>query len=182
MQIIKLTHGAGNGVDAACLMTASNMLIGRGKDGDDNSCVCEILRNFIIPINDSMPLDLLTEHFGPLTWEILGTRTDDEDVKQQRMYAFADWSVREMAPLWLESYGDKANADKLRALSPVVDKETARLAVYVANAANPAVPWSIRAPMCAAIIRRVAAIGPKRSIECVLTLDQLSERLNKCAV
>ena len=29
MRVINLTHGAGNGVDKACLMTASNMLIGR---------------------------------------------------------------------------------------------------------------------------------------------------------
>ena len=135
MRVINLTHGAGNGIDTACLMTASNMLIGRGEDGDNNSCVCSLLRLFIVLTNNPMPLPLLRELYGPLAWEILGTRNDDPAVMRARACAFADWSVREIAPLTLESIGLSAEADKLRSLSEIVDDQSARAAADAARAA-----------------------------------------------
>lgn len=135
-KIIHLTHGAGNGVDTACLMTASNMLCGRGADGDYNSCVCLVIRSFIITTNDAMPEALLGELYGPLAWEILGTRTDDPSVERQRAYRFSDWAVREVAPIALDAKGLHEQAAKLRGLEPVVDQPTAADAGNAAYAAS----------------------------------------------
>jgi hypothetical protein len=135
MRVINLTHGAGNGTDKACLMTASNMLIGKGELGDINDCVCLLLRRFIIITNDVMPIPLLRELYGPLVWEILGTRTDDPVVLQQRAFAFADWAVREIAPMALDAQGLHEAANKLRGLSAITDKESAQNAADAADAA-----------------------------------------------
>ena len=86
MRVLNLCHGEGNGVDSACLMTASNMLIGKGHEGDQNSCVCPILQRFIIRTNDLMPVELLGELYGPLAWEIIGTRNDDRSVIEARVF------------------------------------------------------------------------------------------------
>ena len=128
----QLTHGEGNGVDRACLMTASNMLIGRGEDGDKNHCVCDVIRAFVIVTNDAMPEHLLGPLYGPLTIEILGTRTNDPSVLVARAMAFADWAVREIAPLALEASGRLSLAKQLRSLAPVCDQKTAIVAHTVA--------------------------------------------------
>jgi len=138
-RIIRLTHGAGNGVDKACLMTASSMLIGKGEDGDNNSCVCSVLREFIITTNDAMPEDLLGELYGPLAWEILGTATGDHEIERQRAYRFADWAVREITPIALREVGLGDSAAKLESLPPVVDQQTSYAAVDAARAAARAV-------------------------------------------
>ena len=135
MRVIKLSHGKGNGIDKACLMTASNMLIGKGDEGDDNSCVCPIIRSFIIPTNDKMPEDLLGKIYSPLIWEILGTKTDDKDVIQKRAYLFVDAAVREFAPLALEQAGLNEHSNNLRNLPKIVDTNTAKLAYTAAAAA-----------------------------------------------
>lgn len=132
---IHLTHGAGNGVDRACLMTASNMLIGRGQDGDNNSCVCPVIRRFIIATNDSMPESLLGDLYGPLAWEILGTATGDPKIEQQRACKLADWAVRQIAPIALEADGFTKYADSLRALPPIADEQSANAAAGAARAA-----------------------------------------------
>ena len=134
MRIIKLTHGTGNGIDKACLMTASNMLIGKGQDGDNNSCVCPVIRSFIIKTNDKMPENLLGEIYGPLIWEILGTKTADIEVMQQRAYLFADAAVREFASFVLEKIGFNERATNLRNLPKIIDENTAKLAVADADA------------------------------------------------
>ena len=193
MRVIHLTHGAGNGINKACLMTASNMLIGRGEDGDNNSCVCQLLQSFIIATNDAMPEELLGELYGPLIWEILGTRNDDPAVIQRRAYAFADWTVREVAPLALESAGMLTHARTLRELPEIVDIETAlaadayaaaraaadaaHAAAYAASARASAAHAARIWHMCPDIIRRAASIGDRRPVETVITIDQLAKLL-----
>ena len=194
-KIIHLTHGAGNGVDTACLMTASNMLCGRGADGDYNSCVCLVIRSFIITTNDAMPEALLGELYGPLAWEILGTRTDDPSVERQRAYRFSDWAVREVAPIALDAKGLHEQAAKLRGLEPVVDQPTAADAGNAANAAAHAACAAAYAAYagadaayagadaetiwrkCPDIIREVAAIGDRRPVETVIGHDELADAL-----
>jgi hypothetical protein len=134
-RVLRLTHGKGNGVDAACLMTASNMLIGRGADGDQNGCVCPIITAFIIPTNDDIPEALLGELYGPLLYEILGTRTDDFEVMKRRAYVFTDWSFRTALPLYLRVLGCEREAAALESLDEIVDHKTAALAALTARAA-----------------------------------------------
>ena len=141
MRVIHLTHGAGNGVDKACLMTASNMLIGRGEDGDQNSCVCPLLREFIIPTNDAMPEEMLGELYGPLAWEILGTKTEDTDVLVQRALAFADWALREVCGVNCDPIVDERTAYAAKVAAgnagnaAYATKDTADAAAYAADAA-----------------------------------------------
>jgi pyruvate/2-oxoglutarate dehydrogenase complex dihydrolipoamide acyltransferase (E2) component len=136
MRVVNLTHGSGNGVDKACLMTAANMLIGKPKEGDNCGCVCPVIRAFIITTNDEMPEPLLSELYGPLVWEILGTKSTPE-VELQRAYLSADFAVRTLVPIVLDNYGAVTEAESLRALPAIVDQQSAR-AAYAANAANAA--------------------------------------------
>ncbi len=108
MRVVKLVHGAGDGVSKACLMTASNMLIGQGENRDQNSCVCRILQAFIVITNDNMPLEILSDLYGPLVWEILGTTSDDEAVQSERSRAMVNWLIREAYPTILDLIGDPA--------------------------------------------------------------------------
>ena len=193
MRVIKLCSGKGNGIDTACLMTASNMLIGRGEDGDENSCVCPVLREFIIQTNDVMPDDLRAELYGPLVFEILGTRNDDVEVLRQRALAMADWAVREIEPIALDEAGLKIMADTLRSLPEIVDRQTAdatfaavadAYATYTALAVNAVYAADPIWRLCPEIILRVAAIGdlrPKSGFDqssCVLTVDELADVLS----
>ena len=136
MRVIHLTSGEGNGVDKACLMTAANMLIGRGKDGDHCHCVCPVIREFIIATNDLIAEyseALLDELYTPLIWEILGTKADSE-TERKRGYYFADRAVRLFCPLMMEVYRWKEDADKLRNLMPITDKRSAITAAAACNA------------------------------------------------
>ena len=124
MRVLNLCHGTGNGVDSACLMTASNMLIGKGEDRDHNSCVCPILRAFIIKTNDNMPLEFLGELYGPLVWEIVGTRNNNMEVRKARAFKLVDWCVRAQVPMFLELIGvDRHEA--MRSIGEVSDRAAA---------------------------------------------------------
>lgn len=146
-RVIRLTSGAGNGVDQACLMTASNMLIGKGSMGDVATCQCDLIRAFVIPTNDAMPDDLRCELYGPLVYEILGTKTDDPQLLQQRAFAFADWAVREIAPIALRANGLAEDAKKLEGLPTICDDATA---AAVADAAARAAADAVAAAVAAA--------------------------------
>ena len=124
MRVLNLCHGQGNGVDSACLMTASNMLIGKGEDGDRNSCVCPILREFIIKTNDRMPLEFLGGLYGPLVWEIVGTRNDDMEVMEARAFKLVDWCVRVQVPALLDRLGDDRH-EAMRAIGEISDRAAA---------------------------------------------------------
>lgn len=121
---INLTHGAGNGVDKACLMTASNMLIGKGEDGDNSSCVCPILRRFIITTNDAMPIGLLGELYGPLAWEIIGTRNDAPEVLAARTFKLVDWCFRMQMPKLFEGLKDP-RGEVFNSILEIVDRDSA---------------------------------------------------------
>lgn len=176
MRVINLCHGAGNGADRACLMTASNILIGKEECGDEAICVCPVIRAFIIPTNDAIPEELLGELYGPLAWEIVGTRVNDPTIELQRAFAFADWAVRVVAPLALEALGQKDAASRLRGLAEINCLETANAAADAAHAASAVADiWHL----CPEIIRKVAAIGDRRPVEVVMTPDQLAKRLSR---
>lgn len=88
---LRLCHGAGNGIDKACLMTATNMLRGRpeARDGCD-SCTCMLLARFIVCTNDTMRACDRHEVYGPLPWEIMGTYTEDPKVLLKRARVLVD--------------------------------------------------------------------------------------------
>ena len=183
MRVLNLCHGKGNGVDKACLMTASNMLIGKGKHGDYNSCVCPILQRFIFRTNDRMPVELLGELYGPLAWEIIGTRNDKRSVIEARVFKLVDWQIRVMLPKLLELLKDDRrevllsiagvkDADSAMAARDVIRahfKKPAAAAAAVAAAAYAAYKawqreyWSLFPQ----IIREISEIGDLRPKEVV---------------
>lgn len=189
---LRLTHGAGNGIDTACLMTAANMLIGKGAMGDDCECVCPVLRAFIIPTNDAMPLDLLAELYGPLAWEIIGTRTDDIGVMVRRaeILAAAANELARYAAKSAKSASKYARYVAKYAKSAAMYAEYAGFAAHAADAAAYAAThaaayaandtesrriWTL----CRDVIRAAAAIGDRRPIECAITTKQLCDSLSK---
>lgn len=88
---LRLCYGAGNGIDKACLMTATNMLRGRpeARDGCD-SCTCMLLARFIVGTNDTMRACDRHEVYGPLPWEIMGTYTEDPKILLKRARVLVD--------------------------------------------------------------------------------------------
>lgn len=193
MRVIRLTHGAGNGVDKACLMTASNMLIGRGADGDNNSCVCQVLRGFIVRTNDRMPESLLGELYGPLAWEILGTRNDDRTVMLQRADMLFRWTRDLLNENWAGSpYWATKSLDYAAGCYAEADQATckvvAMLALHTCSTTLGLVAGDLAEcsyasrikniwPLFPEIIRRVASIGDKRPVECVIDCEQLADAL-----
>lgn len=203
MRIINLCHGAGNGVDSACVMTASNMLIGKGYHGDTNSCVCPLIREFVIATNDAIPLELLGELYTPLIWEILGTR--NPDVESERVFCFVDWLCREVLPLWypglkIDAIVDYSSAQEagraLQWLGPNPVRDHASYACHYAQkdtiypecgygpTAVRYVSYALRYMKseaawrkCPDIVRRVAAIGEKQKIEFAITIEELENAL-----
>lgn len=192
---IHLCQGSGNGVDQACLMTASNMLIGRGEDGDMNHCVCPVLRIFIMNVNDPMPDDLRDELLAPLAWEILGTCSDDPEVEQARL-DYLNEQIAEIAKSILDTPRVRgvvsdwaepvrcwvAPKDQLYTQdfkTPDMERmNAARLAaeLFACVAKYYRVSLWHRAPE---IIRAMAAIGDKRPVETVITHDELAEALDR---
>jgi hypothetical protein len=152
MKPIKLSHGKGNGVDAACLMTATSMLIGKPEELDKTSCVCPVIGSFIRTTNDAMPEDILQEQYGDLPWVIHGSRTDDLEVIQKRAFHFADVACRQLLPIALGSDGLIIEAEKARGLPEIVDAKTARSAIrYAARYAAKSAEYADYATMSAAM-------------------------------
>ena len=73
MRVIKLCKGAGNGIDRACLMTAVAMVNGEADAGDRPSCVCPVIRAFVIKSNDMLSDEHRARYYSPLIWELPGT-------------------------------------------------------------------------------------------------------------
>ena len=177
MRVLNLCHGKGNGVDKACLMTASNMLIGKGKHGHYNSCVCPILQRFIFRTNDRMPVELLGELYGPLAWEIIGTRNDNRSVIEARVFKLVDWQIRVMLPKLLELLKDDRR-EVLLSIEGVKDADSAMAARDVIRAHFKNSAADADADACKAwqreywslfpqIIREISEIGDLRPKEVV---------------
>lgn len=195
---IRLCRGKGNGVDTACLMTASNMLIGRGEDGDRNHCVCLVIRKFILFVNDMMPDDLRDELLAPLAWEILGTLSYDPEVNKARVGYLNeqigeiakslldeprlslhgnDWSdeLRQWVEPWHTVYLTEAIHTAVPQTVPeILAVQASRVFTHAATMHFPEL-WH-RAPE---IIRAMTAIGDKRPVETVITHEQLAEALDR---
>jgi hypothetical protein len=119
------------------------MLIGKPEELDKTSCVCPVIRAFIILTNDAMPEDLLQEQYGDLPWVILGSRTDDLEVELKRAYHFADVAARVITPLALNGVGLPQEAEKLRSVAKIVDKNAAYAASCATYAAADAAAHAV---------------------------------------
>jgi len=115
--------------------------------GEDHTaapgCACPVLSAFGRRLNDEMGIGaqgdaLRAKYLADLAPRLVGTRSTPE-VELRRALVFADGAVRVLAPLAMEAAGRVAAADALRALSPVIDRDTADRAAAAARAAYAAV-------------------------------------------
>ncbi len=133
MQNLVLVRGVGFSSDnTACLMSAARIFSGEAKLSDprDDNCsqVCPSVRAIAIKLNDLGCWSSVAERTAellPLVPMLVGTATSDPDVLRKRAYLCADYAVRAFLPLALTHVGLASEALKLRALSPIIDKETA---------------------------------------------------------
>jgi membrane protein involved in colicin uptake len=88
-------------------------------------CQCPALHRALIGFNDRMP-DEPRQELKAIALKTLGTANDGK--QQERAYRLADVACREWAPLALEARGYPEQAAKLRALTPVRTKVSARAA------------------------------------------------------
>ena len=140
---MNLTHGSHHTREAGlCLMEAVAMLGGEDHTADPG-CACQVLAAFGRRLNDEMGIGaqgdvLRAKYLSDRAPRLVGTRSTPE-VELRRALVFADGAVRVLAPLAMEAAGRVAAADALRALSPVIDRDTADRAAAAARAAYAAV-------------------------------------------
>jgi hypothetical protein len=126
---MNLTHGSHRTQeDGLCLMEAVAMLGGEGHT-DRPVCACPVLSAFGRRLNDEMGTGpagdvLRVKYLAELAPRLVGTRSTLE-VALRRALVFADGAVRVLAPLAMEAAGLCDAAGSLRALSPVIDRDTA---------------------------------------------------------
>lgn len=185
---IRLCRGAGNGKNAACLMTAVSMINGRPWERDAPSCVCPSITNFAVPTNDAMSDEQRQELYGDLPWEIIGTRTDPADQLRRSQvfmglatqlheeYVVNQMAIWHLIPSGFQNYmthrdeavgygsvSDAANciamiSHRLRAVGCLGEVE----AIFV---------------RCREAILQACAIGDRRPKEAVMTPAELSAAL-----
>ena len=115
---MRLTYGGHASHDGQCLVEAAAILGGEEKS-DHPVCVCPVLRNYGIRLNDGMGMhaegDALREtYLADLAPRLVDT-VGDSDLERIRGYILLDAAVREFLPLL---HPDHAGA--LRGL-PVID-------------------------------------------------------------
>ena len=120
---------------AVCAMEAVSWLAGE-PHSDQPQCACPVIGTFVMGWNDGLPTDAERNRLlKPLLPLLIGSRST-RAVELQRSYLAFDWLARAHAPAFLEvSPALKAHADTLRALAPLVDKETVEAATAALAAA-----------------------------------------------
>ena len=143
-----IKHGAHANYGAgACAMEFADYL-GRRARGervtrttkltDSPSCVCPVIRAFLINWNDNLPDDATrTRLLAPLIPLALDT-AGDSTLCAQRAWMATDWLVREHAPAWLDLAGLTEHAAALRSVAPVTDHRSCKAAQVKLNAASAA--------------------------------------------
>jgi len=117
---LKLIAAIGNGKDTACIMSAVSMLRGL-KFSDSPPCVCPVIRNFAIKVNDKSwwkSDDERTKVLLPVMKYLLDTKST-KIVEKKRIRLLVLFAAREFAPAWLELTKKPeliVHAKKLRAI------------------------------------------------------------------
>ena len=104
-------------------------MLAREPFSDKPECVCPAIASFLRGFNDRLT-DEERHVVWPYTTRVIGTANDGKT--EERMFRFADWAVRKMAPTGLRARGFDEAAAKLEELSPVVDKASAKNAADAA--------------------------------------------------
>ena len=117
-------------------MQATDWLVGGTGTSDAPECVDPCLRGFAIKLNDSRVFAEWRDELKPFAARLANTN-QGVALTKKRVFACADWAVREIAPLALEKRHPESAA-RLRAVPEIVDESTALAARTVAQAASAA--------------------------------------------
>lgn len=145
--------------EGVCLLEAHAWTKGLPHN-DTPEDVCRVVRAFGTGLNDAMPDDATRDRYlKPMLAEdaMANTVTDDLTVMLKRGFLAADWAVRWAAPFTLALLPETAEwAEKLRALAPITDEESARAAARAADSAVYSAPlWE----SAVARLREICAVG-----------------------
>lgn len=144
--------------EGMCAMEAAAWLAGE-EHSDSPECVCPVLAVACRRANDDGD-DTVRERLRSMLPVLIGTRSAIE-IERRRAYVLTDTAVRVLAPATLDTAGLGAEAERLRALPPVVDQATARAAADAADAAAEAAAlaafYAFYAPKAACVAAYVAA-------------------------
>jgi hypothetical protein len=92
---------------------------------DHPECVSPVLGQFLRSWNDALD-DAGRQKLKPFLPRAISTSKDGRD--EERAWLCTDWLVRVCAPAWLELAGVKESPAALRALSPILSTEAAKIA------------------------------------------------------
>ena len=134
------SHPAPTGPDdEMCIMEALAYV--RGIPHTDHpACVSTYLGAFGRTLNDRLPDDA-RQQLVRLIPLLPGTAEDGLD--ERRRWIAADYSMRVLAPKWLDRAGLTGHAETLRSLPPIVNRDTYNGAYSAASAARDAA-WELR--------------------------------------
>jgi len=162
---IELKKGAhASPEDGMCLLEAAAYLAGEGHS-DQPQCVCPVLAAFGRGYNDRAS-NSDRQALKAVLPHLIGTR-GSVALEQRRMFRLVDFAVRECAPVSLDKAGLTEQASGLRALAPIVDRETAR--------AGAAAYYATSAAAYLAAYRAAAALPVGRVVEVLIELCAMQE-------
>ena len=131
---MKLSSGIGNIEDRGCWMTAVSVYANETWS-DHPSCVPPVIRRLCVKLNDMLPSDAERGRvIGPVLFLPVGA-DPSPGAEQERAFLCADRAVRVFAPKALDAAGMTDEAQALRDLQPVTNKESAHAARAGADAA-----------------------------------------------
>jgi len=116
-ELAKGSHA--NPEDGMCSMEAVAYLAGEPHSASPK-CACPVVTAFCVGFNDGLAFEP-RQKLRPYLARTLGTRGDG--MIEQRSWMAMDWLIRVYTPTWLSLAGLDADADRLRALPPVLAAE-----------------------------------------------------------
>lgn len=112
--------GHGSIEQGACLLEAASYIAGE-RWSDQPQCVSVVLGAFGRRLNDNCT-DEERQQLKPFIPRLLNTADDGKD--GARAFLAADWLVRDALPRLLETFGRAEEAQQLRALAAITDRQT----------------------------------------------------------
>lgn len=113
--------------DGMCAMEMVAWLAGEAHT-DEPLCACPVIAAFVRAINDALPDDAGRDHYLRRLVPKLVNTARSRSVEGRRGFLVADTVTRTLVPLHLETLGLRLETLLLRALPPVTDADTARIA------------------------------------------------------
>ena len=128
---VHLIAGAGkeppNGKIELCFMQGANWAAGGDGIEDGHPCIDPLIRRFGIRLNDATRFGAWRDDLKAFTEGVLGTN-EGPDLSRIRRFMLHDWTIRVMAPMALDLARRPEWAAQLRALGPITDAESAKIA------------------------------------------------------